>query len=301
MTPDDPRHPPPGTGPEDAPPSSLDDEASALLEARIAGAAPPPESVPPDVWARASAMEAARTALRQVPAADAGARERSIAAALAAADDEQDPPAAGAGGPATVTDLRSGRHRRPGTGRWVGAAAAAALLAGVIVAGMAGSPSDDTADEATATLDAAPPAAEDSGAGDDRAAESAPESSDGMAEDAPGAAASPQADASARAIVLGDFATADDLLAAAAGLPTARAGAADTSGDTSAEADAGSELATGVRCPAGSAGDENDVPVATGTIDGVTAEVWRTTRPGAERLVALDPSSCTVLAEHPLL
>ena len=248
-------------------------------------------------------MEAARTSLRDVPPADPSARDRAVAAALAAFDDE----AAGAAdrthttpsGPRTsVADIGAHRRSREATGRWVGAAAAAVLLVGVLIAGLAGSSSDqDTSDNATAALDATEPAPGGESEATEESAEVAPDADAGggsVAGDSSADAPSPQS--STRLDVLGAFPTAEDLLDAAA---LAR-NAEDNTAGLDDGAVTGDDLVA--RCPSGLpdafAGAPDAVVVATGLVDGVTVEVWRTGTGEAARLVALDPS-CVVLADRP--
>ncbi len=302
MTPDD--HPPRPTDPGAEPPlAPHDEQASALVDGLLDDAREADARRSPDVAARAAAMEAARTSLRDVPPADPSARDRAVAAALAAFDDE----AAGAAdqthttqsGPRPpVADIGAHRRRREATGRWVGAAAAAVLLVGVLIAGLVGSSSrEDNSDNATTALGATEPAPGGESEATEESAEVAPDADAGggsVAGDSSADAPSPQS--SARLDVLGAFPTAEDLLDAAALARTAQDGAAGADD----RAVTGDDLVA--RCPSGLpdafTGAQDAVVVATGLVDGVTVEVWRTGTGEAARLVALDPS-CAVLADRP--
>jgi hypothetical protein len=159
MTPDDPRPPSPDT-PDDpradaaAAPDPVDELASALVDGDLDPAAADAARARPDVAAREAEMDAARTALRQVPGPDPRARERAVDAALAAF--EADAPATTSGaatappGPDPVTGLDV-RRRRRGMPRWAGAVAAAALVAAG-VAGAALWSSDGADDDETASV-----------------------------------------------------------------------------------------------------------------------------------------------------
>ena len=301
MTPDD--HPPRPNDPGAEPPlAPHDEQASALVDGLLDDARAADARRSPDVAARAAAMEAARTALRDVPPADPSARDRAMAAALAAFDDE----AAGAvdqtrptpSGPRPpVADIGAHRRSRDANRRWVGAAAAAVLLVGVLIAGLVGSSSDqDTSDNATAALDTAEPAPSGDGATEE-STEVAPDADAGGGSVAGDSSAdAPSAESSARLDPLGAFPTAEDLLDTAALARNAQDGTAGL--DESAAT--GDDLVA--RCPSGLpdafAGAEDAVVVATGLVDGVTVEVWRTGAGDGARLVALDPS-CAVLADRP--
>jgi len=284
MTPDDPdaRQTDPGAEP---PPSRRDELASALVDGLLGEAEAAEARRVPGVAARAAEMDAARAALRAVPPADPPARFRAVAAALAAFEDDMASPVPGHNR-SQVADLRA-RRRPPAPGRWLGVAAAAVLLIGVLVVGLVGSSSDDTSsDSATAALDS------EESSGDSESAEQAEPG------DTPSAAApegGDETDALTAPADLGTFSTADALVDAAAEQSAAQArGPADAG--TADDAGGGSLAA---RCPgAGGAGD-GALLVARGVVDGVTVEVWRTGEADAARLVVLDPA-CAVLAQRPL-
>ena len=295
MTPDDPRPHSPDHGAM-PPASSLDEQASALVDGQLGEADAAAARRRPEVVARAAEMEAARHALRDVPAAGPEARARAVAAALAAFDDQIRPAGTPPAGPRPVADLGARRRRPIATGRWVGAVAAAVLLLGVLVVGVVSAPSDDAADDFTAALDTGEPARRDADAAEGSAPD-APASEDGGDAEAQADALSPES--GARTVGLGAFPTADALLDAAAELPAAQA-------DESASADdsAGAAAADGAtRCPGGPAdpvepaGDST--LVATGVVDGLAVEVWRVGPADAGRLVVLDPS-CAVLSQRPV-
>jgi hypothetical protein len=302
MTPDD--HPPRPTDPgAETPLAPLDEQASALVDGLLDDARAAGARRSPDVAARAAAMDAARASLRDVPPADPSARDRALAAALAAFDEDAggavDQTHTAPSGPRTsVADIGAHRRGRDATGRWVGAAAAAVLLVGVLIAGLVGSSSDqDTSDNATAALDTAEPAPGGDGETTEESAEVSPDADAGggsVAGDSSADAPSPQS--GARLDALGAFPTAEDLLDTAALARSAQDGAAGLD-DSAATAE---DLVA--RCPSGLpdvfTGADDAVVVATGLVDGVTVEVWRTGTGDAARLVALDPS-CAVLADRP--
>ncbi len=303
MTPDD--HPPRPADPGAEPPLERQDEqASALVDGLLDDARAADARRSPDVAARAAAMEAARTSLRNVPPADPSARDRAMAAALAAFDEDVEGAvgqahAAPTGPRPSVADIGAHRRRRDGTGRWLGAAAAAVLLVGVLIAGLVSSSSSDqdTSDSATAALDTTEPAP---GGDAEESSESAPDEDAGGGEVTGDASAeAPSSGSAAARAVLGSFPDAEALLDAAAAAPGAQAGAA---GQDESIAPAYGALA--VRCPGGlpepfTASGDGAAIVASGEVDGVTVEVWRTGSGDAARLVALDPA-CAVLAERPL-
>jgi hypothetical protein len=354
MSSDDPRHPSPDHGsvppePEPSPPPSsmLDEQASALVDARRgepgdaitarggSGDAPgplgspvehgpaevggvpdepppggaqagPPEGAPvpdPEVAARAAAMESARAGLRAVPPASPDARERALAAALAAFDDEAvltSAPPAGTAPPSRSTDLDHHRSRR-GAGRWIGAAAAAVLVIGVLVAGIAGQPSSDdaeSADEATASMDVGEPETGEAGSAAEGDAEAAPGADDGAR--VPEATADAPATAGRSLVAIGDFPSVDDLLDSAAGLSAADLSLPDADATASEQATDG-EGGGDPRCAAAAVADGATavILVATGSVAGSDAEVWRVTGSDGERLVAFD-AGCSITGSRPV-
>jgi hypothetical protein len=304
MTPDDPRPRP--NDPDASAPAPRDERASALVDGILDEAEDAEVRDAPDVMARAAEMDAARAALRDVPPADPAARSRALAAAHAAYDEAALPRSPDEHG--RVADLGAHRRRSRPSGRAFGAAAAAVLLIGVVVAGLVGSSSDDgLSDDASVSLgsaDSAPDAgesAEEGGAADDEASAVAPSTGapggtdETLAESRLGAADS-------RTVDLGEFPSADDLLAAASERPEAQRQAAGATGSGN-DTDAGAEIAP-PPCPAGvpdpfeRAGAE-PLLVGHGVVGGVTVDVWRVGPPEAARLVVVD-ARCAVLAQRPL-
>jgi hypothetical protein len=304
MTPDDPRPRP--NDPDASAPAPRDERASALVDGMLDEGEEAAARHAPDVVARAAEMDAARAALRDVPPAGAAARSQALAAALAAYDE--------AGVPRSpddhsqVADLGAHRRRARPSGRWLGAAAAAVLLIGVVVVGLVGSSSDDGPSEDASTAlgsaDSAPGAdesAEQGGGADDEASAEAPSAGAPEGTDEP-LADSQLGTAGSRTVDLGTFPSADDLLDAAIERPEAQrqaAGAIGSGNDT----DPGAEIApapcpTGVPDPFERAG-AGPLLVGNGVVGGVTVGVWRVGPPEAARLVVVD-AGCAVLAQRPL-
>ncbi len=303
MTPDDPRPGP--NDPDASAPSARDERASALVDGMLDGAEEAETRHAPDVVARAAEMDVARAALRDVPPADAAARSRAVAAALAAYDETAVPRSPD--GPGQVADLGAHRRRSGPSGRWLGAAAAAVVLIGIIAVGLVGSSSDDTSDDLTVALDSsdsdpgAAESAEDGGTADDEASAEAPSAGapEGTDETLSG---SELGTADSRAADLGTFPSADDLLDAASERPEAQRDAAGVFGPGN-DADAAAEAAP-PPCPAGvpdpfERAGAGPLLVGNGVVVGVTVGVWRVGSPEAARLVVVDPS-CGVLAQRPL-
>jgi hypothetical protein len=338
MTPDDPRHQHPDDPASGAAPSSTDDLASALLDGLLSADDAAAARRRPDVMARAAAMDAARSAMRAVPspspAADPGARERAVAAALAAFDD----PVAGSGPPATadadaarrdlpgdhgaVPDLATHRRQRSpvpasaarrGSPRWLGAAAAvAAAVVGVagLIAVSSDDGSQDSASDAPNALDedastgsgnaeAAPESGDSGDSGDDSASDGA-EAPSAEAEAGSGLDATPE---------VGDLGTfpSDDALA-------------DRVASMLADRDDGVGVAPNASLPPGAdaqrpnplcSADLAGLPAplsdpatalrlhGRAVVDGQEVEVWAVDTPGGPRIVALD-SACTVVVDRPL-
>ena len=301
MTPDDPRPRP--NDPDASAPSARDERASALVDGMLDGAEEAEGRHSPDVVARAAEMDVARAALRDMPPTDAVARSRAIAAALAAYDGTAVPRSPDR--PGQVADLGAHRRRSGPSGRWLGAAAAAVLLIGIVAVGLVGSSSDDdTSGTATAALDSSDSApgaaesAEDGGTADDEASAEAPPAGapEGTDETLAG---SELGTADSRAADLGTFPSADDLLDAAGERPEAQREAAGVFGPGNDAAEAAPPpCPAGVPDPFERAG-AGPLLVGNGVVGGVTVGVWRVGPPEAARLVVVDPS-CGVLAQRPL-
>ena len=332
MTPDDPRHPRPGDTDDDAR-VARDDLASALLDGLLSDEQAAEARRRPDVMARAAAMEAARTALRDAPspAPSAAARDRAVAAALAAFDEAAgagDPGAptvagrhhdrAGQGGrdverrdgdgrgdadrgdagPGGVTDLgarrRAGRQAPP---RWLGAAAALILVEGGMI-GLAiatSTSSDDNASEMGGV-------AEDSAEGDhERATADETQSADEAPSAAPESGGGVSGLADGEAGDLGTFPDGAALADRVGGLLGGDEGAAGqdsvapqpTLPDTD-EFDAA--------CTAGHPAPLADPGLVVrlhgrAVVDGRPVEVWVVDTGGGSRLVAID-RTCTVVVDQ---
>jgi hypothetical protein len=274
-------------------------------------------------------MEAARSAVGgPVPPPATAARDRAVAAALAAFDavdpddlagpaDPADPAdldeEAGAGHPhERVADLAAHRHAGPGSRpvrpgrplpRWLGAAAAVAIVvAGAAGVALLGDSGDEASDTAASMSDADSPT---DGSGDGAAggdAESADDAQlDAQAEEG-AAAPAPARDA---VTDLGDFATDDDLVdRVAATLADAERTSPSSTGDQvdpsagTVEAD---QLPT---CPGGVPAPLDDPATEVrlrgrAVLDGDVVDVWVVRTTGGDRVIALDPA-CDVVVDQPL-
>jgi hypothetical protein len=268
-----------------------DDLASALLDGALPESAAAAARRDPAVLARMAAMAEARDRLRDVPPPDPGARDRAVAAALAAFE-----PGTGVSG--RVADLgESRRRRRSGPPRWLGAAAAVAVVvAGLASLAVLAGDGQDTDDEASlsAEQDTAGDASDDAGS---EASEDA--GSDDGDEGAAAAPAEPEA-AGRAAGYLGSFASVAALTDHVAEL---------ASGDFSPGEDEATEqvlpestLAT-VACPAESLPPvlrDGTAPVqlyGRADLDGTPVEVWVVSTAGGRQLVAVDQSCRTVVDE----
>jgi hypothetical protein len=313
MTSDDPRHQqpgPPGDGPPEAPSAtaSADELASAVLDGELRGEAAAAAQRRPDVAARLAALRAVRSSLRDAPAPppDPEARERAVAAALASFDEAgtSAPPAGRtARRSGQVAELGTRRGRRQRVPRWLGAAAAAAVIgAGVASLAVFGSSSDsdDAGDTATAALDESDEGAaeESSGAGGE-----APEATTD-----PGADRSVAGDMDEATVDLGAFDSAD-ALADEVGSVLARTESDGASPEAPAAGETASTLegpdgALTAACPsvlaAASAGpDATTVLRGRALVTGVAVDVWVVETPGSRRLVAVD-GACGIVTDREL-
>ena len=303
MTPDDPRPGP--NDPDASAPSARDERASALVDGMLDGAEEAETRHGPTWWRGRPrwTSPAPRSATSLLPMRSP-ARGPSRAA-LAAYNETAVPRSPD--GPGQVADLGAHRRRSGPSGRWLGAAAAAVLLIGIIAVGLVGSSSDDTSDDLTVALDSsdsdpgAAESAEDGGTADDEASAEAPSAGapEGTDETLAG---SELGTADSRAADLGTFPSADDLLDAASERPEAQRGRRRVFGPGN-DADAAAEAAP-PPCPAGvpdpfERAGAGPLLVGNGVVGGVTVGVWRVGPPEAARLVVVDPS-CGVLAQRPL-
>jgi hypothetical protein len=308
MTPDEPRPDPdtplahrPGWAAD--PPRSADELASALLDGELTGTAADEARQRPDVVARLAALEAVRASLRAAPVPPPGgaAREAAIAAALAAFD----APAAAPGGGARIDSLDARRAgRREAARRWLGAAAAVAVI-GAGIAGIAalGSSSDsDAGDSAAGGMEEG---MEDAGSGSSEGGSGAAEATQppGSTDESMSRSGADGATGAPRD--LGSFASAADLAAAVGSLTeTPGSDAAPTApsvGDDTASEEGG---ALGPICPwtsvdALTAAGATPVLQGRATVAGVVVDVWLVDAPSGRRVVAVD-DSCAVVVERDL-
>jgi hypothetical protein len=283
-----------------------DDRRDELASALLDGDLPDEEAAvarrDPAVVARVAELAAARDQLRDVTPPAPATREAGLAAALAAFDEANRP-----------TRLTSARRERRGIPPWLGAAATVALLAGVlgalaIAGGLGSSSSNDSAGESTA---AAP--------------ESAPDDATdlGAADSGEGTSGSSRAGAATVVVELGDlgdFTSADGLVARVdgariAGQPAPEDEASESGTDAAPTTMApgppsgapgavvlpgaqatcrGSDLPT---APAG--GQAGVLAHAAARLAGTHVDVWLVRTASGTRMVALD-TSCGVVADRPV-
>ena len=333
------------------PSRDVDEIASALID----GALGPDEAEAahrdPAVAVRAAEMQAARQAVRRVPPPDPVGRDDAIAAALAAADlpsvpgyDVSGDPGASGGLDAPADDRRPGpvtplplpprspqvvpmgpaRRRRWTDPRWLGAAAAVALvlaLGGVLATRSADS---DSSDQAATAADSAPStsgggSAPGSGSGGGTGgAESGSGDSSSAAPDqaAPGVAPDQSSEAPSRdaPVDLGDVRSAGELAERAEhALANTSAGSHSDSGsrtgsDSESNADqstgGGPLAATGACADPLASPSEDAGPVvlqARATLAGRPVDVWVHDDGTSRRMVAVaTDGSCAVVADRPV-
>lgn len=333
MTPDDPRHQHPDRHRAD-PAASRDELASALLDGVLTGDEAAEARRRPDVVARAAEMDAARAALRDLPATDTDARDRAVAAALAAFDADSGPSAED-GAQAVVgprpSDAASG-ERRPGSGvvsdlgarrrtagggprRWLGAAAAVAAVV-VGAAGLAALASNESSDQDMAGDTSDESSAESSAGGSADDSLGADQQEDGAASAPPAEAGDNALDATAReAGDLGTFPSSQALADHVESLvvdagdaeadpdaaePSPTAPVAPSAEQRASSADALAHL--GTDCVAGLPAPLSDPGAlhlhGTALVDGDAVEVWVIDDSDGERIIAVDPT-CTVVVDRP--
>ena len=270
--------------------------ASALLDGTLPEEAAAAARRDPAVMARLAQLEQARDRVRDLPPAPIEARDAMLAAALDAFDT--------APAESPVSDLDARRRARGQRGqapRWLGAAAAVALvLAGVGVVAILGQRSGDQDNQAS--LSAADEATEAGGSGDDSSASADAEAGAAAPEvqDAPTTAATRAAPAQLGD--LGSFATSTDLVARVRDDPLlyqALSEEADT-----ALSDPGAAT-TQAACASGDLPrvlqDQANAVVALGsaTVDGKAVSVWVADTPSGRRVVLVD-SDCRTVANRSL-
>jgi hypothetical protein len=269
------------------------DLASALLDGTLPEAAAAAARRDPAVMARLAEMEQARDRVRDVPPPPIEGRDAALAAALDAFDATADEPAS------PVSDLRArrqGRGERRQAPRWLGAAAAVALvLAGVGAIAALSQHSGSSDDQASLTAaDEAP-----SEAGQDSSAST--EADQGAAA-APGGAPAPSVATTSAPTQLGDlgsFSSPADLITRLrqdAALFDAATRAADA--ELSAP-----EAASSFGCTTGDVPDmlqdQATTVIAHGnaTIDDTPVTVWVVDTATGRRVVAVD-AGCRTVADR---
>ena len=268
--------------------------ASALLDGTLPDEAAAAARRDPAVMARVAQLEQARDRVRDVPLPPVEARDAMLAAALDAFDAALPAP--------PVSDLqarRRDRGERRHAPRWLGAAAAVALvLAGVGAVAILGQQSEDHANESALT------AADESGGGD-----SAQERASGDQSEA--GAAVPQAPATtagapgavpAQLGDLGSFATATDLVAQLEQdqrVRTLTDGAADASGAAPDAALSATGCASGDLPQVLEQPDSLVVALGRASVDGEAVSVWVADTPSGRRIVVVD-ANCRTVANQPL-
>lgn len=269
--------------------------ASALLDGTLPEAAAAAARRDPAVMARLAQLEQARDRVGDLPPAPIEAREAMLAAALDAFDT--------APAESPVSDLearRRARGRRRQAPRWLGAAAAVALvLAGVGVVAILGQRSGDQDNQAS--MSAADEATEAGGSGDDSSASADAEAGAAApeAQDAPTTAATRTAPAQLGD--LGSFATSTDLVARVRDDPLLYQ--AQSEADTALSAPGTATTQAG--CASGDLPrvlqDQDNAVVALGsaTVDGKAVGVWVADTPSGRRVVLVD-SDCRTVANRSL-
>jgi hypothetical protein len=265
------------------------DLASALLDGTLPEATAAAARRDPAVMARMAELQGARDRVRDVPPAPVEGRDALLAAALDAFDADRDETAAAVSPVAELRARRDARGARRVAPRWLGAAAAVALVVAAVGAvAVLGQQSSDE-DQASSTADESLAAETD--AGDDSS------TSADLDQDGAGAASAPPepsvAPRSEPAVLgdLGSFATPADLVA------RVRADADSFRALSGEGADAESSLSsplTASGCviddlPA-VLGDAATTVVALGvaTVDGEAVTVWLVDTPSGQRVVAVD-------------
>ena len=268
------------------------DLASALLDGTLPDEAAAAARRDPAVMARLAEMEQARDRLRDVPPPRIEGRDAALAAALAAFDTAADEPVS------PVSDLQARRHargKRRQAPRWLGAAAAVALVVagvGVVAAlSLRGSGSNDNQASVTAADEAPSEAGGDSS--------SSAESDQGLS-----AAPAPSVATTIAPTQLGDlgsFSSTADLVARVRQDAGSFGSAAGTAG---AELDA-PERASSFGCATGDLPDvlqdQSTTVVASGDarVDGAPVTVWVVDTPTGRRAVVLD-AGCRTVVDRPL-
>jgi hypothetical protein len=269
--------------------------ASALLDGTLPEEAAAAARRDPAVMARLAQLEQARDRVRDLPPAPIEARDAMLATALDAFE------TAPAESPVSDLDARRARGQRGQAPRWLGAAAAVALvLAGVGVVAILGQRSGDQDNQAS--LSAADEATESGGSGDDSSASADAEAGAAAPEvqDAPTTAATRAAPAQLGD--LGSFATSTDLVARVRDDPLlyqAQSEEADTSLSGPGAATTQAACASG-DLP-GVLQDQANAVVALGsaTVDGKAVSVWVADTPSGRRVVLVD-SDCRTVANRSL-
>lgn len=315
MTNDDPRNEHDQDASDGPRGDDIDELASALLDGELDAVTAATVRQRPDVVARATELAAVRDSVRASSsvvdgAPDPEARERAITAALAAFDDE--------GRRATraaVTHLDVRRAvRREATRRWLGAAAAVALvgagIAGLAIAGTAGDSGSDDSAASSAAEDAGGSADETAGSGTEGGP---PASGEDQAEGGGGeSATSQELGAGTDGVVdLGAFDSADalvadvnDRLAGGEGADDREDAAESPAPSTAPDAAVADGAVLAARCPGGvpaALADADTTIVLRGqaTVDDTDVEVWVVDAAGTRRLVAID-AACAVVVDRRL-
>jgi hypothetical protein len=265
------------------------DLASALLDGTLPEATAAAARRDPAVMARMAELQRARDRVRDVPPAPVEGRDVLLAAALDAFDADRDETAAAVSPVAELRARREARGARRVAPRWLGAAAAVALV--VAALGAVAVLSQQSADEDQASSLADESLEAGTGAGDDSSTSAELDQGGAGAADAP-PEPSVAAPRSAPAVLgdLGSFATPADLVA------RVRADA-DSFLALSGEADAESSLSQ----PGAASGCVTEdlppvlrdaattlVALGSATVDGEAVTVWMVETPSGQRVVAVD-------------
>ncbi len=273
------------------------DLASALLDGTLPEATAAAARRDPAVMARMAELQRARDRVRDVPPAPVEGRDVLLAAALDAFDADRNETAAAVSPVAELRARREARGARRVAPRWLGAAAAVALV--VAALGAVAVLSQQSADEDQASSLADESLEAGTGAGDDSSTSAELDQGGASAADAPPEPSVATRSAPAVLGDLGSFATPADLVA------RVRADA-DSFRALSGEADAESSLSQ----PGAASGCVTEdlppvlrdaattlVALGSATVDGEAVTVWMVDTPSGQRVVAVD-AGCRLVVDR---
>jgi hypothetical protein len=268
------------------------DLASALLDGTLPDEAAAAARRDPAVMARVAEMEQARDRLRDVPPPRAEGRDAALATALAAFDTAAHEPVSPVSDLQAQREARGGRRQAP---RWLGAAAAVALVAAGVGVVAALSQHTGGSDEDQATVSAADEAPSEAGGDSATSAES-----DQGASAAPEGAPAPSVATTIAPAQLGDLGSFSSPAELITRLRQDAAAADALAGTSGAELNAPSRAST-FGCTTGDVpevlSDQATTVVAHGSarVDDTPVTVWVVDTATGRRAVVLDAGCRTVV------